>query len=341
MKRHCYISVYLVFCCALFWLGGCNEPAKVTTDVPGPAPKIEFEELGHDFGDVSPNKLIKGRIKFTNTGQGVLKITEIEQCCSVVAKLAGDKKEYAPGESGAIEVEFTTGSKAILFKRELVVHSNDKANRQVKLAVQAMIVLNVAWEPERLRLFLDEDNAACPKVTIKCLDQQPFAITGIRSTGDCITADFDPSAEATEFVLEPKVDVQKLTSNPQGSVMVILTHPDGNAAIVPFDVVPKYAVSPQVVLLLEPEPDKPIIRRISVLSNYNKDFEIESVSTKSDNIAVKVLEQKKIENGYQIAVEMTLKVTDGQGLFTDEFSVGIKGGETLTIPCRVWYSKRG
>ena len=182
--------VYLVVGCALLWQSGCQEQAKTktgpggleepekvgTADAGGPQPKITFETLGHDFGEVPPNTLNKGQIKFTNRGEGVLKISKVAQCCSVVATLAAEKKEYAPGESGAVNVEWRSGSQAINFARELIIHSNDKANPAAKLKIQAKIVLRVTWEPKRLRLFLDEDNAGSQNLTISSLDGSPFSI---------------------------------------------------------------------------------------------------------------------------------------------------------------------
>ncbi|MHC4166077.1 MAG: DUF1573 domain-containing protein [Planctomycetota bacterium] len=332
MKRCDCRLICLVVCSAVIWLAGCET---------GPPPKITFEKLGHDFGEITPNTLKKVQIKFTNRGEGVLRIKKVDECCGVVAKLAGGRKKYAPGESGAVEVQFTSGPKPTAFKRDLVVHSNDRANPRAKLGLRAKIVLSITWEPKRLRLFLDEDNAGCPKITIGCLKKRPFSITGFKSTGDCITADFDPSIKAAEFVLEPKVNIDKLSANLKGNVSIGVTHSDGNAAIVPFDVLAKYTVDPQVLLLTEPVSGKPIVKRISVVNNYNKGFEIESVSTKeSSNMSVRVVEKRKIDNGYQLDVEMILQLPQGKGLFTDEFSVKIKGGEELTVPCRAWYSKK-
>jgi len=337
MKRDGYTLARLVVCSALILLGGCQSWPETS----GPPPRLTFEKMTYDFGDVSPNRLNKGQIKFTNTGEGVLKIAKVEHCCSVVAKLAGEKKKYAPGESGAVDIEFTSGSKPIFFKREFTVHSNDRENPQTKLSLQANIVLNLAWEPERLKLFLDEDNAACPEITVRSLDGQAFSVTRFTSTGDCIAADFDPSVKATKFVLKPKADLEKLGTNLKGNITIGVTHSDGNAAIVPFDVMPKYTVTPQVLLLLEPEPGKPTIKKISVLNNYRKDFEIESVSSgKSSNISVKVVDKQKIENGYELDLEMTFEPPDDKGLFMDELSVKIKGAEELPVPCRVWYSKK-
>lgn len=345
MKRKSFLLVSLVVACALLWLSGCQGQARVedgsaAADSDGPSPRITFEKLVCDFGEVSPNMVNKDQIKFTNTGDGVLKITKVGKCCSVDARLAEGKTEYAPGESGAVAVEWKSPSTASVFGRQVTIYSNDKANPELKLDLQARIVPKIAWEPKRLRLFLDEDNGGCSKVTIRSIDDRPFSITGFKSTGDCITADFDSSVEATKFVLEPIVSVEKLGKNMKGSVSISLNHPAGNAAIFPFDVLPQYTVSPQSIFLLNPEANKPIVRRIDLLNNYGKDFEIESVSSKGNTVAIKVLEQKKIRNGYQLNVEMTVLGDEVKSRFTDEFSVSLKGGEKLAIGCRGYSSEK-
>lgn len=345
MKRKAYAYICLAGGIALLLLTGCQEEATVggvqaASDPDKPSPTISFEKTKHDFGDVPPNQLNTGRIKFTNTGEGVLKITKIDQCCSVVAKLDKDKSKYAPGESGAVVAEWKSGPGPKVFGRQLVVHTNDRANPVVKLELRANIVPQIVWEPERLRLLFDEENAGCPQLTIRCLDDRPFSITEFKSTGDCITADFDPSAKATEFVLEPKVNAEKLHKNLQGQISVGITHPTGNVAVVLFDVVPEYTVRPQSVVLYNPEPGKPIVKKIDVLNNYGKDFEIDSISSKGDIVAVKILEQKKLPDGYQLNLELTVPGDEIPTRFTDEFSISLKGGKKFAIGCRGWSSKK-
>ena len=353
MRRKYFALVYLVVGCSLLWQGGCQnqgeietapggleEPEKIgAVDTDGPQPKITFETSGHDFGEVPPNKVNIGQIKFTNAGEGVLKITKLGKCCGVVATLVDEKKVYAPGESGAINVEWRSGPQPIVFTRDLVVHSNGEASASTRLKIRAKVVLSVTWEPKRLKLIHGEENAGCPNVTIRSLDNQPFSITAFKATGDCMTADFDPTVKATEFVLEPKVDMEKLGKNPQGNVTIGLTHPDGNAAVFYYDVLSKYAVSPPLLIVFNAEPNEPLIRKISVLSNYEKDFEIESVSSKSGTVGIKLLEQKKITHGYQLQIAITPPPSEGKMRFMDEFVLGIAGGEKLSIRCNGYYKK--
>ncbi|MHC4558033.1 MAG: M56 family metallopeptidase [Planctomycetota bacterium] len=317
-----------------------NEPLEKVEAVPEPkgfSPTITFEKVVHDFGDVGPNTKKTGEFKFTNTGEGLLKITKVGRCCGIVTKL--DRAEYAPGESGVLKAGWNSGPQPSVFRRKLAVHSNDKTNPEVTLTIKAKVVLKVAWEPKRLRLLLDEENAGSQNITISSTDNQPFSITGFKSTADCITADYDPSVQATKFILEPKVNAEKLQKNLKGRINISLSHPQGKAATILFNVLPKYTVNPPLIIVFNAEPEKPIVRKISVLNNYGEDFEIESVSSKGDTIAIKLLEQKKIRSGYQLDMEITPPAAESKIRFMDVFSINIKHGEKLAISCNGYYSK--
>jgi len=355
MERKSFVLISLIVSCALLVQFGCQQQAKEPTTAPvestetqqeikvlpepdKPSPEITFEKLDCNFGEIGPNTDNSGEFKFTNTGDALLEITKVGKCCGVVATL--DKMEYAPGESGVLKVNWKSGSQPIVFRRKLTVYSNDVKNPELILSIEATTVLKVSWEPKRLRLFHDEENAGCQKIIVSSTDNQPFSITGFTSTSDCITADFDPSVEATKFVLEPKVDTEKLQKNLKGRININLTHPQGNTASILFDVLPKYTVNPPLLLVFNAEPGVPIVRKISVLNNYGKDFEIESVSSKDNIVAVKVLEQNKIRNGSQLSLEITPLADEQKLRFTDVFTLNIKGGEILTITCNGYYSKK-
>ena len=346
MKRKCLILVLVIISSVLFLLTGCQQQTKeavITQEKPAiaeydkPSPKITFENEGFDFGQVGPNIKNTGKIKFTNTGDALLKITKVDRCCGVVTRLG--KMEYEPGESGELKVEWNSGSRPTTFRRKLVIHSNDPEKPQTTINIQAKVVLQVDWEPKSLRLFLDEENARCPKITINSIDKQPFSILQFKSTADCITADYDSSVEATKFILEPKVNIDAMPKNFKGRININTTHPEGKIATILFSVLPRYTVRPSMIILWNSEPEKPVVRKVDLLNNYRKDFEIESVTSKRNIIGVKVLEQRKITNGYQLNVELTPPAAKSTIGFTDELSVNIKDGEMLTIRCNGRYTK--
>jgi hypothetical protein len=351
MKRKSFIIALVMISCVLFLQIGCQEqtkPAKESltaqtkpeaTPEPKskPSPRITFENTVYDFGEVGPNRKNTGKIKFTNTGEALLKITKVAKCCGVVTNLS--KMEYEPGESGTLKVTWNSGSRSSTMRRKLTIHSNDPTAPQTILNLTARVVLQVDWEPKSLRLFLNEENAGCPKITINSIDNQPFSILGFKSTADCITADYDSSVEATKFILEPKVNLEAMPKNSKGRIYINLTHPEGKTATILFSVLPKYTVRPSMIILWDAEPEKPVVKKIDVLNNYHKDFEIESITSKGNIIGVKVLEQRKITNGYQLDLELTPPAVENKTNFKDELFVNIKGGEKLAIRCNGRYSK--
>jgi hypothetical protein len=300
------------------------------------APIITFEKTVDDFGRVGVTSGKKvAEFKFTNTGGGLLEIKDVERCCGVVTKL--DQTEFSPGESGVVKAEFQVTPKPGLFMKNIYVNSNDKTRPRVALTLKATVVSKVSYSPKRLRLFLEEENAGCPKIVLNSLDNLPFSITGFTSTGQSIAADIDSSVEATKFVLSPVVDIEKLNDNPKGRISISLTHPDERTAQIAFDMLPKFSTSPPLVIAFNAIPEKKIVRKVSVLNNYGGAFEIESVS--SPNNSIKVLRQEKISSGYQLLVEMTPPASEGKTFFTDVLVVKIKDGDELQVVCRVFYKQ--
>jgi hypothetical protein len=107
-------------------------------------PKITVEQLIHDFGKVGPGTKNICEFKFSNTGNALLKIEEIQTTCGcTVAEL--DKKEYAPGESGALKITFKVGKEAGQTSKRLFVKSNDKAvPKLAPMTVTLALVLVIA-----------------------------------------------------------------------------------------------------------------------------------------------------------------------------------------------------
>lgn len=353
MRRKQILTGFLIVCSTLSLNNGCQKPNeiskapettpetanKITADLSAETnnlfPQIIIENTVCDLGKIGPGTKSSGEFKFKNAGKGFLKISKVSQCCGVVTKL--EKTEYAPGESGVLKFEYSDSGKLGLTERRPIIHSNDPSNPAVTLFIKAETIRKVSWEPTRLRLFPEMENAACPQLTIQSLDNQPFSITGFQSTGSCITTDYDPTIKATEFVLDLKVDMEKVSQNTSGSINLILTHPQGTLAEIPFSVLPKFTISPRSIVLQKVEQQKPVKHTIKILNNYNIEFEIESTS--SQNNTIKVIKTNKVDNGYHLNIEITPPVTDNKTMFSDVFYINIKGGEQLAISCIGNYAK--
>lgn len=322
MRRNHLILTILIANCILISQLGCM------------APKITFEKVEHDFGEVGPEKKKTTEFKFTNTGYGLLNIKDVETCCGISAK--SSKKIYLPGERGTVKVEYLSGKYLGSETKRLSVHSNDKEKPKVALTVKAKIVSKVAWEPKSFKLLFEGENTICPKITISSLDNQLFSITAFKSTLNCITADVDFSVKATKFILEPKVNAEKLQESMRGYIHISLTHPEWKRVSIAFEVLPRFTINPPQIIVLNAEPQEPIKRHVWIVSSQDKDFEVESVSSQNDFI--KALSWKKVGNGYQFELEITPPDVEGERrIFTDIFFVNIKGGQKIEIPCHGFY----
>lgn len=317
-----------------------QEPTAVQTasKVNKSGPEITFESLIHDFGEVGTNTKNNCEFKFKNTGNALLRITKVYAPCGcTVPELA--KKDYAPGESGVLKAAYRAGSKSGSTSKRIEVSSNDKAKPKVILTLKAKIVMKIAYEPERLNLLLKGENAGCPEITLTSRDNRQFSITSFKSTGDSITAEFDPTVKSTNFVLKPTVDQEKLKKGLRGQVEIALTHPLCKKVSILFDTLEEFKIDPRVVYVREAEAQKPVTKKVSIFSNYNEEVEIESTSSKKGT--VQVLSKEKVRNGYQLELQITPPTLDSKRrVFTDVFSVKLKGGQQMQITCYGIYTRK-
>lgn len=360
MKPNRFISAVIVVACALLLQSGCEEqvaappqqlnpswflqfeqlaegtaPAGDVTPPPvRTSPRISFEKVVHDFGLVSPETSMLCEFTFKNTGTGILKIEKIEKSCGCTL-LSLDKTEFAPGETGTMGVKYLTDSQLGPTTKQLWVSSNDPANSEVTLAINATIAAKVDCEPKTLNLVLRQENAGCPTLRLVSIDNQPFAITHVTSTDNTITADFDPTAEATSFLLHPKVNMERLERTLNGVIEIGLSHPECKKVTVSVSTLPQFRISPRSVIVRGAQANQPVVRTVRIQDNYNESFELESASSQSG--AVRVLRHALVSDGYELEIEIT-PPADRTRTFSDTLSVKMKGGRQLEIPCNVFYS---
>jgi hypothetical protein len=302
-------------------------------------PRIKVKKPVHNFGKVGPNKRQNCEFVFKNVGNGTLKITKVQTTCGcTVAKL--EKKTYAPGESGSVNVNFRTPTREGKTTKRLYILSNDKKNPKVGLTLKATVELKIAFKPKSLDLSLRDENAAIKPVTIKSKDGQSFAIKSFTSSRDVVTADFDPTVEATEFVLEPKVDIGKLKKNLKGNIRINVTHPQSSQINIPYSTLALFDISRPRIVIQNADPKKPVVKTVWIKSNYGDKIEIESVS--SSNGHMEVLSQQAEENGVEFEVQVTPppQTDKSKRYFRDELRIKVKGSDDLVIRCNGWYPRK-
>lgn len=352
MKSRRLTLTVIFMCCALLLQTGCEEETTRRRDfssdwfrqqtlaarmsrVGQPAPRIAFEKLAHHFGDLGPGASPICEFKFTNIGDDFLEISQIEKTCGCTPYELKQTR-YAPAESGVLRVQYYAESQLGDILKKLYVHTNDWRNPRVALSVKARIISKVSFEPQTLKLSLVARNGGCSPIVLTSVDDQPFSITHFVSTGHCITANINPSEKATRFVLYPIVDVNKLEQILNGRIEIGLAHPECKQVSISVNARPRFRVSPPSIVVRDAEAQLPAIRKVNIYSNYNENFELESALSKKD--IVKVLNHKKIKNGYELELEVTPPSTRSR-TFSESFSLKLKGGKGIEIPCSGSYAQ--
>ena len=229
-------------------------------------PRIVFENLTHNFGEVGPGTNHLCEFRFRNAGNSTLYISEVTQTCGCTPFLL-EKKEYAPGESGTLKVRYYTESEYGNITKQLIVQSNDRQNPNISLVLKARVVSKIKPEPGNLNLTLNHRNAGCPRITLTSIDNQPFSILSFKSTGNCITANFNPSVQATRFVLQPVVDMNRLEQVLNGRIEISTTHPQCKTVSLGVNTLERFRANPRSVVVRNLRPNQTVTKSIRILNN--------------------------------------------------------------------------
>ncbi|MFI5222594.1 MAG: DUF1573 domain-containing protein [Bacteroidia bacterium] len=129
-------TIFLLMPVLLFACGG-NQGHQASTDlVNNPATadstkmkktdgvaKIRFEEMAHDFGDITQGEVLDYGFIFTNTGTADLLISDASASCGCTVP-EYPKEPTAPGKKGRINVKFNSALRMDRFNKEVYVTAN-------------------------------------------------------------------------------------------------------------------------------------------------------------------------------------------------------------------------
>lgn len=135
------LSVLLLAACSCAGDGGA----------PVQAPRIEFERVRIDAGEVDQGKDVVDRFAFRNGGGSPLAISDVRASCDCVAAVESDAA-LPPGGTGVIAVRVRTDAVAGPVTRSFTVFSNDPAAPAQRLEVAATVTPLVLVEPRQLYL---------------------------------------------------------------------------------------------------------------------------------------------------------------------------------------------
>jgi hypothetical protein len=181
---------------------------KVVSEAKIKSPRLMFETSTFDFGKVKPSSENTAVFSYTNVGDKPLKIKNLHKCCGAAVTL--DKEQLAPGETGTLTAKYSVGKGTGVFTRAISFSTNDPQKQQMNFTIKGEVTQTLQWSPDTLELASYGKDIKSPEITIKSLNDTPFAIKSFNSTKDCFKADYDPNSKAKEFVLKPAVNADKV-----------------------------------------------------------------------------------------------------------------------------------
>ncbi len=305
-------------------------------------PKIVLEKRTHDFNKIRPDSTSKACFCLTNAGGSTLQIADVKQCCGAVVNL--DKRELAPAESTVLTAEYHAGQTAGVLRKQIGLSTNDPENPQIQLTIMGEVVPTLAWTPERFAIAEYEENVTCPQIVIRSLDGTPFSIKGLTATGRCLSAEFDPNHKATEFTLEPKVDINRLNAlaTGNGTIRIDLNHPDYEMIQLGFTVALALQATPAQLFVFNARAGESVLRPIQVRDNQadpntGSVVQIDSVAFKNGG-RVELRDMTASKTGCELKLEIwPVAGKENESFTTDQLVIRMKDGRELTVPVRVFY----
>jgi hypothetical protein len=101
-------------------------------------PRIRFQTLVYDFGEIMAGRIIKYTYVFTNVGDQVLEVTEVEPSCS--CSVADDwTRLVEPGQTGVIPVQFNSAGLRGAVDKSFTIISNDKRRPEAEIKLTGIV----------------------------------------------------------------------------------------------------------------------------------------------------------------------------------------------------------
>lgn len=140
---------------AIFFGLVCLSMAMVVAQNPAPAAAttttqqdpqqtnttIKFDEISHNFGNVTEGEIAKYEFRFTNTGAEPLVLTNVQASCGCTTP-KWPREPIAPGQSAVITAEYNSNGRPGSFTKNIFVKSN---GGDVTLTISGMVIK----EPEK------------------------------------------------------------------------------------------------------------------------------------------------------------------------------------------------
>jgi hypothetical protein len=199
-------------------LGTEPPPPSATPAVTnGIGPKIQFAEPVHDFGKISAGEAVKYDFVFTNAGDAMLEITGVQTSCGCTT--AGNwPRQLEPGKTGAIPIQFSSGSFNGQIHKTITVTCNDKTQPTVVLQIKGTIWKPIEVNPQYATLNVTTESVSNATTVVRIVNNydEPITVSDPESNSRAFAAELRTKQPGKEFELIIKTVPPLPIGNAQG-----------------------------------------------------------------------------------------------------------------------------
>jgi hypothetical protein len=200
MKIRFYLPA--LFAAAITLGGAVVCVAQNAGNSAGAGPRIEFSGLFFDFGRVAAGREVSHDFIFTNTGDQLLEISDVQSSCGCTTA-TNWAKQIEPGKSGVIPVLFNSGGMAGPLTKNLWVVCNDTNQSPVTLRFSAMVWKLIDAIPTVAAFTFGPDFQTNQMRTIHLVSNldEPVTLSSPVCTNREFEAELNTVLEGKEYVL--------------------------------------------------------------------------------------------------------------------------------------------
>lgn len=311
-----------------------NAPKKVSDGTP----RIQFEEITYDFGQVREGIKVTHVYTFKNVGTDTLVIGEIKTSCGCTAALASEQK-IPPGKEGKINVILDSSSSHGRGKvhRTITVNSNDPDQPKVQLSLTGEVLAEIEIMPPHLNFgTIKKGEERSESVKVRFPLDPTLRVTKVESLTEGIHAEqvTSKSAESGETEIQITVSRDLPVGTLSGRVQISTTSPSKptDTIMVIANIQGEITVRPPALSGVFRKGDPKAIRSVDLTKKGKKNLKIEEVEEETGQFTTKIVEMKK---GEHYRIDLALRDHAKPGQFSGTIKIHTNDPDQSVIEVRL------
>jgi len=172
----------------------------VTAPAVSSGPRIQFQNTIYDFGKIKSGELVKYTFTFTNTGDAVLILTNVQPQCGCTT--AGEwTRQVEPGKTGAIPIQFSSANYGGQVVKTVTITSNDKNQPSVGLQLKGTVWKPINVQPMFAVLNITAHSAGTVTTTAHIVNnmEEPITLSPPESNNKSFAAELKTNIAGKDF----------------------------------------------------------------------------------------------------------------------------------------------